>query len=101
MFTGSPILCINWKVPEEIMISSDNQLISSFLRGFYDSEGSVLRGPRSFGISVSSINQDGLTQIKILLEKMKIEYSNLMIDRRSKNPVFSFVICQKESLVLA
>lgn len=90
--------CKNWSVPQEVINSYDNNIIGSFLRGFYDSEGSVLKGPRSFGINVTSINSSGLLQIKMLLEKMKIKCSNLMIDKRPANPVFSFAISKKESL---
>ncbi len=57
-----------WSVPSEIIKSNDERVIGSFLRGYYDSEGTVSRST----ISCSSINQRGLRQIQQLLLKLGI-----------------------------
>ena len=57
-----------WRVPEEIMKSKIESLSSSFLRGFYDSEGSASK----YCISVSSANKLGLENVSLLLNKFNI-----------------------------
>jgi len=65
-----------WRVPREIMRSGDWRIISSFLRGFYDSEGCVARS----SIISASICEKGLKEISILLRKLEIESKLCPID---------------------
>lgn len=89
----------NWRVPYEIKYSDDERIAAAFLRGFYDSEGSVLKGPRNFGISVVSTNLDGLQEIKELLKRLNIESSKIGVDKRHKNHTFYFPISKKSSII--
>lgn len=89
-----------WNVPYEIKNSNDEIIIGAFLRGFYDSEGSVLKGKRSFGIHISSSNLNGLQEVKELLRKLNIESSKISIDKRHKNNVFHFPISKKASIII-
>jgi len=59
----------SWRVPNEIIQSNDEKIMGYFLRGFYDSEGSVGDGC----ITLSSINISGLKQVGYLLEKIGIK----------------------------
>ncbi|MBI2449074.1 hypothetical protein HYV49_02135 [Candidatus Pacearchaeota archaeon] len=59
----------SWEVPKEIIESKNEKIIGSYLKGFYDSEGSVSR----CAITSSSINKDGLRNIALLLKKLGIE----------------------------
>jgi len=59
----------NWNVPTEIIDSDNEKMIGAFLKGFYDSEGSVSRCT----ITSSSINGKGLEQVKNLLKTLGIE----------------------------
>lgn len=87
-----------WRVPIEIINSSDKDIISSFLRGYYDSEGSVLIGHRSFSVSIHSINKKGLEEIKSLLKRLGVNSTKMMIDKRYSNHIFHFAICKKEDI---
>lgn len=59
----------DWNVPKEIMESNDEKIISSFLRGIFDSEGSVTK----CSVLMCSANKKGIEEIKILLKKIGIE----------------------------
>ena len=59
----------SWRVPLEI-IKGRKELVACFLRGFFDSEGSVDVKNRS--IEVTSCNKHGLENIQELLKKFKI-----------------------------
>ena len=58
-----------WNIPDEILNSKNKKIISSFLKGFFDSEGYVCKGI----VSASSVNPDGLKQVSYLLNKLEIE----------------------------
>lgn len=81
-----------WQIPQKIMNSRHKAVITSFLRGFYDSEGSVAK----YVISASSINKKGLFQIQELLSKLKInsrfyttgKYCTLVICRKIERQKF-------------
>jgi len=89
----------NWKIPKEIENSNNENIIGSFLKGFYDSEGSVSKGIRSFNISVHSNSHEGILGIKSLLEKLEIETSKMMEDvRPNRNSTFYFFILRKNSV---
>jgi len=81
-----------WNVPQKILNSRNKAIIASFLRGFYDSEGSVTK----YTISASSINVQGLLQIQKLLSKLKInsrfyttgKYFTLVISKKIERQKF-------------
>ncbi len=83
-----------WHVPNEIMDSDSKMVISSFLRGIYDSEGSVTIGKRGATISFYSVSKEGIKQVKELLEKIGIKSSEIAIDNREfrKNICYYFHI---------
>lgn len=58
----------NWYVPKEILQSNNGKILANFIKGFADSEGSVVK--RS--ITLSSSNLEGLKQIIVLLRKIGI-----------------------------
>ncbi len=58
-----------WKVPKGVLNSKSDKIISNFLKGFYDSEGSASR----YCVSVSSSNKVGIKDISLLLFKFGIK----------------------------
>ena len=58
-----------WRIPRDVLKSEDIKITGAFLRGFYDSEGSVGKS----AISASSINLKGLKQVSSLLETLGIQ----------------------------
>ncbi|MEK6896842.1 MAG: LAGLIDADG family homing endonuclease [Nanoarchaeota archaeon] len=66
-----------WTIPDEVMNSLDKNIICSFLRGIYDSEGSVSLGSRGASISICSVSKSGLEQIRTLLSRINIKSSHL------------------------
>ena|GEM_PF-2110494 len=82
----------DWQIPLKIIKSRHKTIISFFLRGFYDSEGSVAK----YTISAGSINKKGLLQIKELLGKLKInsrfyttgKYFTLVISKKIERRKF-------------
>jgi len=54
-----------WKIPGCIK-ESTLEIIAEFIKGFADSEGGVDKGTRRIGMS--SVNKEGLEEIKLLLE---------------------------------
>lgn len=63
----------NWEVPECIF-NSNEEIICSFLRGFYDSEGHCeIWENRGSNIRITNSNQEGLKDVKELLETIGIE----------------------------
>ncbi len=88
-----------WKVPKEIIDSKDEKIIGAFLKGFYDSEGSISMGPRSFNLFIHSNNYEGIMGVKSLLERLGIKIFKIMKDiRLSRNPTFFFIISSKKNL---
>ena len=88
-----------WKVPKDIINSNDEKVIGSFLRGFYDSEGSICKGLRSFNVVVYSNSYKGLLGVRNLSKKLGIETSKIMQDKRfNRNPTFFFAILKKRNL---
>ena len=85
-----------WVVPDEVLYSKDHNIISSFLKGVYDSEGSVCVGSRGASISFSNISKVGLLQVKLLLGKIGITSSKLGLYQGGKllrkNPCYYFHI---------
>lgn len=61
--------CYRWRVPSEILNNRRLRLSAAFLRGFFDSEGSV----GSYQVNAVSVNQRGLKDIRKLLAKLGIE----------------------------
>ena len=60
----------SWEVPKEI-INSPEEIISSYIRGMADSQGSVHKST-SRRVQLSSKNTKGVRQIGLLLEKLGI-----------------------------
>jgi len=88
---------LNVLIPEKIL-KSQNNIISSFLRGFFDAEGYVSKGFIGFGINNKLLAQ----QIQLLLLRFSIISSLLEYDNRnnpySKQHKYTIAIGEKESL---
>lgn len=88
LYVSSEIICsdllrygkfktLEWNIPVEILKTKDEKIISNFLRGVFDSEGSANR----YCISMSSVNKTGVEGINFLLNKLDIE-NKIMIARK-------------------
>ena len=89
MYASTEIVCsdllryckfktFEWFVPEEIITSKNEEIISKFLRGIFDSEGVSSK----YCVSMSSANKEGINQISQLLMGLNID--NKIIQIRSK-----------------
>jgi hypothetical protein len=58
-----------WQVPKEIANSNNEELIGIFLRGLYDSDGSV----GHYNVNITSASYNGLLMVSHLLLKMGID----------------------------
>ncbi len=82
-----------WSVPKDILKSSDTDIISNFLKGMYDSEGSVCRSAITLG-SVSKRGIDGMGKLlKLLGIKSKVsiykeKYYYLYIFRKERFKIY-------------
>ncbi|MBI2547275.1 MAG: hypothetical protein HYW23_02405 [Candidatus Aenigmarchaeota archaeon] len=90
-----------WRVPQIIMTSRNKDIISSFLRGFFDSEGCVARN----FITCDSVNGKGLLGVTKLLTKLRINtsfkkyYKNFKSPRRYSYYVYYVNIYGKENIL--
>ena len=77
----------NWEVPNIIKLSSD-EMIASYLTGFFDSQGCVSERR----IEAFSKNKQGLREIGFLLESLNLRYSikNNKISIYSRNSLNKF-----------
>jgi intein-encoded DNA endonuclease-like protein len=93
-----------WLVPEEIMKSQDKRIVCSFLRGIYDSEGSVTVGLRGASISFTNVSKRGIEQVKELLDRVGISSSKIgehKFDKSfRKNRCYYFTITHLENYLL-
>ncbi len=70
-----------WKVPEIIKVSKNN-IKSSFIRGFFDSEGEI---DKDIGrVGATSMNFDGLREVQDLLASLNIK--STIIKRKDLRP---------------
>jgi intein-encoded DNA endonuclease-like protein len=69
LFTRYPTGTMNWRIPD--FIKHDNgSLATEYLKGLFDSEGSVYSKNRTKKVVLSSFNHVGLYETKKLLEKL-------------------------------
>jgi len=85
----------SWNVPQEILNSNNKEIISSYLRGIYDSEGTVGK----YCVSITSASYKGLVGISKLLKKLSIEsrlkkskYSTLYIGKKINRELFKDLV---------
>ncbi len=71
----------NWKVPEVIKIADDN-IKCAYIRGFFDSEGEIDK--RIGRVGATSMNLDGLKEVKNLLESLGIR--STIIKKKDTRP---------------
>ena len=81
-----------WSVPPEIL-NSTNQMKREFLRAFFDDEGTITNNE----IRLYSINEQGIVQIKTLLEEFHI-FSCIRKGYGKKRNVFGLVIKDIKSI---
>ena len=89
--------CFTWKVPEAIINGCKNVKIM-FLRGFADSEGTVIvdRSNHRVGIRLDSKNIHGLNDVSQLLLSLGL---NNKIRRVNKNEVYGCYIWSKRDVI--
>jgi len=95
----------SWEVPKEIVSSKDARIIGSFLRGFFDSEGSVSFGKRSSMLSVCSTNVSGLETVRTLLLRLGLKVSEVKLNKRNElksnhNECFYLHITHRNNYIL-
>tara|TARA_Y100000310_G_scaffold268494_1_gene281123 strand:- start:337 stop:1350 length:1014 start_codon:yes stop_codon:yes gene_type:complete len=82
----------SWEVPKNVLESKEEYIKSSFLKGVYDSEGSVSK----YTINLTSISEKGIQGIMQLLDDLNIEstrycyngYPQICIKRRYNLKLF-------------
>ena len=88
---------LNSEVPKKILTSED-KVVSSFLKGLFDAEGYVAKG----SLGIGSNNKTLMGQILFLLLRFSIISSFQEYDNKknpySNNPIFKLQINEKESL---
>lgn len=67
---------LEWKIPDWILASNDYLIISSFLRGLFDSEGSFKLGC----ISLQTISPETI-KVSLLLDKLRIKNRCVIVNR--------------------
>lgn len=70
---------LEWRIPKFVL--KNNSLVKEWLRAFFDCEAYV--GPRI--IQVQSVNKEGLTQVKQVLEGFGIESKTYEYKRKNPN----------------
>jgi hypothetical protein len=63
----------SWRVPQKIMNTKDEGIIASYLRGFFDSEGTVYFNPPATKLSAGTVNEIGMKDVSQLMNKIGIE----------------------------
>ena len=82
----------NWHVPSEILKCKDETVGGSFLRGFFDSEGSVCE----YLVRGFSKNFQGLSEIKELLGRLDIK--SRIVDTTKSSHVYTLCITGYENI---
>ncbi len=83
----------SWTVPKEIMESSNEKIICSFLKGFVDSEGTS----EEYCLEISSSNKNGLNDIKVLLSRVGIKRFYFYKDWKN---VWRLIFSGKDNLLI-
>ncbi|MAG16427.1 hypothetical protein CMO88_05200 [Candidatus Woesearchaeota archaeon] len=86
---------MTWRVPQEILNSNNKKIISTFLKGLYDSDGWVSK----YYVMILSGSRKGLIDVSKLLSKLGIEnkfqqkkYPKLYINRKENLKLFKDMI---------
>jgi len=94
----------DWNVPEDISNCSDEEIICNFLKGFFDSEGCVIYNNRNRRVEAFSVNKNGIENIEILLEKIKIKseitQENLQTNKGKTSKFYTLQIRRRRDLEL-
>lgn len=85
-FERHPTKTHNWRVPSFVL--KNDEMIAKFLRGFADSEGTVIPHGR---IALYSSNRQGLEQVRAMLTKLGLVYGKVEISGDALN------ICAKRN----
>lgn len=91
----------DWRVPKEILQSDNKLIIGNFLKGFYDSEGTVRIQSPGNNVDVATVCKGGMEEINYLMSKLGF---NLRLQEKTpKNPkykkVYSLRITNKEDIL--
>lgn len=82
---------LKWRVPK-LVLKSDKSVKLSFLRGYFDGDGTVSNRVRMF-----SSNKEGLLQISFLLKSLDIKHTiQKPVIKENRKPLYALQISQKE-----
>ncbi len=82
---------LKWKVPESIMTGDDDFKVS-FLRGYFDGDGTISNRVRIF-----STNKEGLLQVSKIVEELHIKHTfPKPIIKENRKPLYYIQISEKE-----
>ena len=88
------------EVPKTVINSKNKKIKSMFIKGFYDSEGSIIDNPKGKVIRGYNTKIIILNQIKKMMVELGFNESRTILrkhDNRSKNkPVYAIIISTKE-----
>lgn len=89
-----------WKVPKDILKSKNEIIIASFLKGIFDSEGSIIydRKNNKKRIELSMYGKE-VKILKVLLDKLNIKSTVIQPKRERKRGTFILRILDKNSLI--
>jgi intein/homing endonuclease len=98
--TGRGFKQSTWEVPKEI-IHADIDIVMSFLKGFFDSEGSKIENPADYNpcrVMIYSTNLKGLLQVNYLILKLGFQGFMRMYRRGDKKPLYYIQIDGKQAI---
>ena len=90
----TPIGHLKWRVPEEVKKSDDLELIKSFIRGYFEGDGTISNRLRLF-----STNYSGLKEVSELLTKLNINHNfKGPYVKEGKKDSFEIYVFEREKL---
>jgi len=84
-YLGDSNRTFNWRIPNQIL-RSNKTCKAAFLKGFFDSEGSV---DKKFSLRIHSSNVYGLEQIMSLLKNLSIKSGDIKNGKNCKKIIIS------------
>ncbi len=82
---------LKWKVPDEVLKSENIFLKTSFIRGYFDGDGTSSNSIRMF-----STNKKGITQVAFLLNQLNIKNTlQKPIIKENRKPIFTLQVSRK------
>jgi len=82
-----------WEVPFNFLDTKESRI--EWVRAFFDCEASVSK----YQIQVQSVNENGLEQVKNLLNELGIESRIYKYERKNKNWNTNYILCIKRKVI--